>query len=134
MEGEVGADGRWQITEECVHWRNCKEKAKQKTEKEMDRQFLAIQIQTMYFLNHVQVLWLDSYWLNLFYELIHDNNSALYTPYSGKIWQGLKFGNLASSWKLAQFYSLPINTHRLYTIPGYSASFAIICMTLRKYL
>ena len=42
MEGETGADGRWQISEESVHWGNCREKAKRKTEKEIDWQFLAI--------------------------------------------------------------------------------------------
>ena len=48
MEGEVGADGRWQITEESVHGGNCWEKAKRKTKKEMDRHFLAKYINSSY--------------------------------------------------------------------------------------
>ena len=40
MKGEVGADGRQQISEEGVHRGNCRKKAKRKTQKERNRQFL----------------------------------------------------------------------------------------------
>ena len=54
----------------------------------------------------------------------------MYLPYSGKIWRGSKFGDLASSLKLVKFNSSP-NFPPFYTllaaiaatIPGCSVSY-----------
>ena len=46
----------------------------------------------------------------------------MYLPYSGRIWQGLKFGDLASNWKLTKFNSSP-NIPPFIHYSGHSASY-----------
>ena len=58
-----------------------------------------------------------------------------YLPYSGKIWRGLKFGDLVSSLKLVKFNSSP-NFLPFYTLLAAIALFldVLFVMALHKYL
>ena len=70
-------------------------------------------------------------WVTIWeYHTLMNTNAAIYRIYSGKIWRGLKFGDLASSLKLVKFNSSPnfppFNTLLAAiaaTIPGCSVSY-----------